>query len=79
MGVAIGGFLGLYILGQYGYEKDLPITPEIIHGIKLLFSLIPAGFILVCGIILLFYPINEKLLVTIEMDLNKRKSSEQQT
>ncbi len=76
MGVAIGGFLGLYILGQYGYVKDEPITPEIIHGIKLLFSVIPAGFILVCGIILCFYPINDKLLAKIEEDLKERKSKE---
>jgi GPH family glycoside/pentoside/hexuronide:cation symporter len=76
MGVAIGGFLGLYILGQYGYVKDEPITPEIIHGIKLLFSIIPAGFILVCGIILFFYPVNEKLLAKIELDLKERKSKE---
>jgi len=76
MGVAVGGFLGLYILGQYGYTKDAPITPEIIHGIKQLFSIIPAGFILVCGIILFFYPINEKLLATIEVDLKERKKSE---
>jgi GPH family glycoside/pentoside/hexuronide:cation symporter len=78
MGVAIGGFLGLYILGQYGYVKNEPITPEIINGIKLLFSLIPAGFILVCGIILFFYPISEKLLTTIETDLKQRKSDEQE-
>jgi len=77
MGVAIGGFLGLYMLGQYGYDKDLPITPEVIGGIKLLFSLIPAGFILVCGIILFFYPISEKLLGTIEVDLKQRKSREE--
>jgi GPH family glycoside/pentoside/hexuronide:cation symporter len=76
MGVAIGGFLGLYILGLYGYDKDLPITPEIINGIKLLFSLIPAVFILICGIILFFYPISENLLTTIEVDLKQRKSSE---
>jgi GPH family glycoside/pentoside/hexuronide:cation symporter len=77
MGVAIGGFLGLYILGQYGYEKDIPMTPEIVNGIKLLFSLIPAGFILVCGIILFFYPISEKLLAKIEADLKERKSDEE--
>lgn len=73
MGVAVGGFLGLYILGQYGYDKGAPITPEIIDGIKLLFSIIPAAFILVCGVVLFFYPINEKLLVTIELDLKERK------
>jgi GPH family glycoside/pentoside/hexuronide:cation symporter len=76
MGVAIGGFLGLYILGQYGYNKDLPITTRTIDGIKLLFSIIPAGFILVCGIILCFYPINDKLLAKIEADLKERKKSE---
>jgi GPH family glycoside/pentoside/hexuronide:cation symporter len=77
MGVAVGGFLGLYILGRYGYEKDIPMTTEIVNGIKLLFSLIPAGFILVCGIALCFYPINEELLVTIEADLKERKSNEE--
>lgn len=76
MGVAVGGFLGLYILGQYGYQKGSPITPEIADGIKLLFSLIPAGFILVCGIIMFFYPVSEKLLVTIELDLKARKEAE---
>jgi GPH family glycoside/pentoside/hexuronide:cation symporter len=76
MGVAIGGFLGLYILGQYGYDKETPMTAEVMQGIKLLFSLIPAGFILICGLILLFYPVNEKLLVTIESELNQRKKSD---
>jgi GPH family glycoside/pentoside/hexuronide:cation symporter len=78
MGVAVGGFLGLYLLGLYGYDKDAAITPEVINGIKLLFSIIPAGFILICGIILFFYPVNDKLLATIEMDLNERKKSEQE-
>ncbi len=76
LGVAVGGFLGLYILGQYGYHKDVTITPEIMNGIKLLFSIIPAAFILVCGFVLYFYPINDKLLAQIELDLNERKKSE---
>ncbi|MBN1998531.1 MFS transporter, partial [candidate division KSB1 bacterium] len=76
MGVAVGGFLGLYILGQYGYDKELPITPEVIHGIKLLFSIIPAGFMLVCGIIICLYPINEKMLTQIEANLKERSKSE---
>jgi len=76
-GVAIGGFLGLYLLGLYGYDKHDTITPEVINGIKLLFSIIPAGFMLICGIILFFYPVNDKLLATIEMDLIERKKSKQ--
>lgn len=76
MGVAVGGFLGLYLLGQFGYDKELPITPEVIHGIKLLFSIIPAGFMLLCSIFLLFYPITQKLLAQIEIDLKDRGRSE---
>lgn len=76
MGVAVGGFLGLYLLGKFGYDKELPIMPEVVHGIRLLFSLIPAGFILVCGVLLCLYPINEKLLAQIEMDLKDRDKSE---
>ena len=72
MGVAVGGFLGLYLLGQFGYNKELPITPEAIHGIRLLFSIIPAGFMLLCSVFLIFYPINEKLLERIEADLKER-------
>lgn len=76
LGVAIGGFLLMIILGLYGYEKDAAITPEIVNGIRLLFSIIPAVFIFVCGIILFFYPINERLLATIETDLKTRKEAE---
>lgn len=76
MGVAVGGFLALYILGLYGYDKTRSITPEVIEGIRTLFSLIPAGFLLVCGVILCFYPIHEKRLTQIAADLNQRGDRE---
>ena len=76
LGVAIGGFLNLYILGLYGYKKDAAITPEVVGGIKSLFSLFPAIFILICGIILIFYPVDEKMLAKIEIDLKERKENE---
>lgn len=76
MGVAIGGFLGLFILGLYGYDSHLEMTPHVLNGIRVLFSVIPAGLILISGIILIFYPINDKLLATIEIDLKNRKTNE---
>ena len=76
LGVAIGGFLQLRILDAFGYVAKVAQTPESVKGIKLLFSIIPAAFIIVCGIILFFYPVNEKLLETIEVDLKNRKSNE---
>ena len=76
MGVAIGGSLQLHLLDVFGYKANVAQTPEAIVGIKLLFSIIPAAFILVCGLVLCFYPINEKLLAKIEADLKERKSNE---
>lgn len=73
MGVAIGGFLALFLLGLYGYEKQAIISPDVANGIKVLFSIIPACFILICGIMFYFYPINDKLLAKIEIDLKERK------
>lgn len=76
MGVAIGGYLLLKLLDVFGYVANQPQTPEAMNGIKLLFSLIPAVFILICGITLFFYPVNNKLLSRIELDLKDRKSME---
>jgi len=76
MGVALGGFLTLQALGRFGYVAKVPQTLEAMHGIKLLFSLIPATVILICGVVLCFYPISEKLLTKIEVDLKERKKSE---
>ncbi|MBN2180494.1 MAG: MFS transporter [Sedimentisphaerales bacterium] len=76
MGVAIGGFLNLQALGRFGYVANVPQILRATHGIKLLFSLIPASIILVCGVVLFFYPINNKLLEKIEIDLKERKSKE---
>ena len=75
LGVAIGGSLTLYLLGLYGYDAGKEITPEVINGIKTLFSIIPAGFMLVAALIIFAYPINEKMLSQIETDLSARKKA----
>lgn len=76
MGVAIGGYLNLRLLDSFGYVANVAQTPEAVRGIRLLFSIIPAAFIFVCGLVLCLYPINEKLMAKIEVDLKERKSNE---
>jgi len=76
MGVAVGGFMSLQALGRFGYVANVPQTLRATHGIKLLFSLVPAAIILVCGVVLCFYPINKKLMAKIEVELKDRKSKE---
>ena len=76
MGVAVGGFLQLQLLDLFGYEPNVAQTPAALIGIRMLFSIIPAVFLLLCGVALLFYPISESLLGRIEQDLKARKCAE---
>jgi GPH family glycoside/pentoside/hexuronide:cation symporter len=76
MGVAVGGFLQLKLLGSFGYVANVAQTPGALRGIKLLLSVIPAAFIFVCGAVLLFYPINESRLAQMAQDLKARKSAQ---
>jgi GPH family glycoside/pentoside/hexuronide:cation symporter len=73
MGIAVGGFLQLRLLDTFGYVANAVQTPEAIRGIKMVFSVIPAAFMLLCGAVMLFYPISESLLTRIEQDLKTRK------
>jgi GPH family glycoside/pentoside/hexuronide:cation symporter len=73
-GIAIGGPVMMAILAAFHYVPNQMQTPEAVTGIKLLFSVIPAVLSLIYGVILVFYPISEKLLHTIEAELNERKA-----
>lgn len=77
MGVAAGGVMSLQILDLFGYVANVPQTARSSQGILMLFSMIPAAFMLICSIALFFYPINEKMLATIEQDLEARKKDEE--
>ena len=76
MGIAVGGFLTLKLLDVFNYVPNQVQTPEAITGIKLLFSIVPGTFALICGLVLIFYPINEKMLQRMEKDLKERKEAE---
>jgi len=77
-GIAIGGFLTLKLLDVFNYVPNQVQTPESIKGIKLLFSVIPGIFALICGLILILYPIDEATLRKIETELKERKSEEKE-
>jgi GPH family glycoside/pentoside/hexuronide:cation symporter len=76
LGVAIGGFMQLKVLDFFGYQANVAQSARAVTGIKLSLSVIPAAFMLICGIVLCFYPITDRLLTTIELDLKERKSKE---
>ena len=62
MVVALAGSLGMACLAMIGYvENGVAQTPEVIHGIWVLYSLAPAaGSVLAFVILLLFYPLRNR-------------------
>jgi glycoside/pentoside/hexuronide:cation symporter, GPH family len=72
-GWAIGGFLAGVMLSTAGYVPDRAQGPDVLHGIVLLISVIPAAVGLVSMGIVLFYPLNEERVRQIEADLRARR------
>lgn len=84
LGGALGGAIPGWCLAWYGFQKPAgneaqEQTAETVHGIVLMMSLIPAVFLLIAAICMLFYNINEKLLARIESDLAERKQASTHT
>jgi GPH family glycoside/pentoside/hexuronide:cation symporter len=68
--LAISGFL----LKISGVDSNLATqAPEAIINIRILFALVPAGFVLISLICTCFYPLSEKRMHEIRAQLNARK------
>ncbi len=73
MGWTIGGAFTGWILAWYGFEANIAQTEETQTGIKMLMSFIPAACALVGGCLVLFYNLDDKLMVRIEKELQARR------
>ncbi|MFV0554902.1 MAG: MFS transporter [Mangrovibacterium sp.] len=72
-GLSIGGAMVAGILGAFGYNEALAVqSPETVHGIKMLVSVIPTATFLIAIACLFFYEIDKKMEVEIENDLKER-------
>ena len=72
LGLTLGGTLVGWILGYYGFEAGVAQPEETMTGIRLLMSIFPAAFGITAGAIMLFYPLNDRFMLTIEKDLEAR-------
>lgn len=73
LGLTLGGAIVGWILGWYGFvEGGVAQGAETLSGIRLLMSFFPAVFGIIGGAIMFFYPLNDKMMVTIEKDLTAR-------
>lgn len=74
-GNLIGGFLLPLFLAYFGYVKDVPQTPKAALGITLAFSLVPGFIALLKATTLMIYPLNQKRVSQIELELAARRAA----
>jgi len=72
-GFALGGVIVMGLLSMYGFVADQPQTEESVLGIRMAISIIPGLIAILAAVLLLFYPLNDKLVYNIEKELKKRK------
>ena len=73
LGLTFGGAFVGWILDFHNFVPLAVQSEEAMAGIKLLMSFYPAAFGLLGGTIMLFYPIKDKMMKQIEIDLTNRK------
>ncbi len=73
-GLTIGAGLSGWLLALFGYVANTEQTDESMMGIRILFTLIPAGVALLNVLVLSFYTLIDKEVARIEAELKARKS-----
>lgn len=76
LGLTLGGALVGYALAYYGFIANQPQTEETISGIIMLMSFYPAFFGIIGVILMLFYPLTNKMMIKIEEDLTLRRQED---
>lgn len=76
MGGALGSAATGWVLAWYGFEANAAQSEYTLHGIRLLMSLYPAGFAIVAGTIMLFYPLDRPQMQCIGAELRRRKTAD---
>ena len=74
LGLTLGGALVGYILAYFSFVANQTQTAEAINGIIMLMSVYPAVFGVIGVVMMLFYPLNNKMMTKIETELNIRRA-----
>ncbi|WP_299158748.1 MFS transporter [uncultured Tenacibaculum sp.] len=74
-GGGVAGAITLAVLNMYNYEGNVAVkTVEMLHGIKLNMSLVPALFVLLAVVALLYYPLTTQKMKEVEQELIKKRN-----
>lgn len=72
-GSAAGSAIPGYILGWYGFVKDIDQTESALHGIDMSWNIVPGVFFLIAALLMVFYKLDGKMMNKIEQDLLERR------
>ena len=72
-GFALGGVIVMSLLSWYGFVADQPQPESSIQGIRLAISIIPGIIALFSAFLLIFYKLNDNMVLNIEKELARRK------
>jgi glycoside/pentoside/hexuronide:cation symporter, GPH family len=73
LGLAFGGTFVGWILSFYAFKENVAQNASTINGIRMLMSFYPAIFGIIGGMVMIFYPLKNKILLDIEADLAVRR------
>ena len=74
-GLGLGGFIGAWVLGIYGFEGGgVAASEDALLGIRVTAAVIPAGLFVLAGVIMAFYPISKELNLKIANELAQRRA-----
>ncbi|HYD84250.1 MAG TPA: glycoside-pentoside-hexuronide (GPH):cation symporter, partial [Opitutus sp.] len=74
VGLALGTAMLGWMLGYYGFVANAAQSPAVMHGIVLMFSLIPGCLALLAGLVTILYPLDEPQVKRMERELAARKT-----
>lgn len=77
LGLTLGGAFVGWLLAYYGFVANQEQTPEAMSGIVSLLSIFPAIFGIAGGLLMMRYPLTNKMMVKIEEDLTVRRQEAQ--
>ncbi len=74
LSMALGGAMIGWLLSYYGFIANVAQTPRVLHGISLIFNILPGALALGAGFVTIFYPLDEAKMKEIERELAARKT-----
>jgi len=75
-GWAIGAVVSLGLLSRFGFVANAAQTPESLHGLRVLVSVVPAAIGVLALVLMLLYPLDDARVAKIGAELGARRAVE---